>query len=149
MKLTLRRLVALGSALAALVLVALGLLWLWPTATPSTAPPADAEPVAAMKPPVDGGTVPVDILEDRKQGDVLERLGIDPEITPNCAVINQWHDRAVPGWVIQDNMDAAGMVFHEFELECLTTSPLPPSVLTWAENHIDHNTNNLLAEREQ
>lgn len=143
MKLTVRKLAGLVGALAALVLVAL--LWLfWPTAAPervAVAQPPEAKAKAKGTPPDE-----VSILEARKQGDVLERLGIDPEVTPNCAVINQWHDRHVPMWVILDNMDAGGMMFHELELECLTTSPVPPGILTWAENHIDHRTNALLAE---
>jgi hypothetical protein len=142
MKLTVRRLVGIGGALVALLL---GIAWLlWPAAPdPKVAGVDEPEQAEKAKKPVGGG---VDITEPRKEGDVLERLGIDPEITPHCAVINQWHDRHVPMWVILDNMDAGAMMFHEIELECLTTSPIPPGILTWAENHIDHRTNALLAE---
>jgi hypothetical protein len=141
MKLTVRRLVGIGAVLAALAILLLFALWPSAPAPERTAEQQDA-PAPAKKAPV--GMVAADITEPRKEGDVLERLGIDPEITPKCAAINQWHDRHVPMWVILDNMDAGGMVFHEFELDCLTTSPLPPGILTWAENHIDHNTNNAL-----
>lgn len=143
MKLTVRRLVGIGTALAVLI----GIAWLmWPAEAPTEVAKVDppAEPEKARKRNVP--TVATSITEPRKEGDVLERLGIDPEITPNCAVINQWHDRHVPMWVILDNMDAGAMKFHELELECLTTSPVPPGILIWAENHIDHQTNALLAE---
>jgi hypothetical protein len=146
MKLTVRRIVGLGGVLVALALL-IGIAWLlWPAAPQQVAKVEEPEEVQREVKKTLGG---VDITEPRKEGDVLERLGIDPEITPHCAVINQWHDRHVPMWVILDNMDAGAMKFHEFELECLTTSPIPPGILTWAENHIDHQTNAMLAEGAQ
>ncbi|MEZ4240678.1 MAG: hypothetical protein R3F59_31905 [Myxococcota bacterium] len=145
MKLTLRRLMGLGGVLLAVLVL---LAWfLWPAA-PKQGPrvaKVDTEPPVAPAEQIPAR----DVLEARKDGDILERLGIDPEITPHCAVINQWNERHVPMWVILDNMDAGGMKFHNLELNCLTTSPLPPGILTWAENHIDYRVNEQLADMDQ
>lgn len=120
-----------GAALLVALLVA---WWMWPTAeAPKVAaqPPAPQRPVEA---PV--SLAMADPVEPRKEDDVLERLGIDPKVTPKCALINQWHARNVPMWVILDNMQAQAMKFDEKEIECLTASPLPPGILDTA----DYNT---------
>lgn len=131
-KISVRRLLWAGGAAALAVLLLL--LWaFWPAAPApvkvATVTPPKPKPVRTEVP-----ETPV-LIEDRKEGDVLERLGIDPIATPHCAIINQWHDRRVPMWVILDNMEAQSMMFTVEELGCLTASPTPPGILTWAENH--------------
>ena len=144
MKLTVRRLLGAGGVAAA-ILVAFLAWWLWPAAAPDAPPVAEVEP---EKKKIARATIQNRHLEERTEGDILEELGIDPEITPNCALINQWHHRNVSLMTIMDNMSAGAMVFHNEELNCLEGSPLPPAVLRWAEFHIDHNTNKVLAELE-
>lgn len=133
MKITIRRVLGAGGIAALL----LGLLaWLlWPDPPKK---PVRVAAVTAPKPaPVEAPPEPSmpSLVEAREPGDVLEKLGIDPKVTPHCAVINQWWARRVPEWVITDNMEGQAMLFNIKELECLTASPVPPGVLLWAENH--------------
>jgi hypothetical protein len=137
MKLTYRRLLVGGGVLGALLLALLAWWW-WPEADSRTVAAARVEKKAIVRPPRPDPTA---IPQFKESADVLERLGIDPKVTPHCAIINQWHDRNVPMWSILKNVDAQAMFFDEKELECLTASPLPPGILDTAEQRIRVPTN--------
>jgi hypothetical protein len=136
MKLTNRRLLVGGSVLGALLLALLAWWW-WP----ETARHIEVAELEVKKKPVRPPKALTDIPQFKEPTEVLERLGIDPKVTPHCAIINQWHDRNVPMWVILKNVDAQAMFFDEKELECLTASPLPPGILDTAEQRIRVPTN--------
>lgn len=132
MKLSDRRLWVGGGLLTAALLVLLG--WLvWPekpTQTKGLVVARGAKPVAAQQ----QEDAPIPQFKEPK--DVLEELGIDPKVTPHCAIINQWAARNVPGWVILKNVDAQAMFFDENELACLTASPLPGGIVEAAEQRV-------------
>jgi hypothetical protein len=132
MKLTNRRLLVGGSVLGALLLALLA-WWLWPETNSRTEVAAlELKQKKAPPPRPDPTAIP----QFKEPVEILERLGIDPKVTPHCAIINQWHDRGVPMWSILKNVDAQAMFFNEKELECLTASPLPPGILDTAEQRI-------------
>lgn len=124
-----------GGGLIGAFLVALLLWMLWPEAQAPKGPVAQQQ-AKAKKPRPPAALANAEIPQFKEPTDVLERLGIDPKATPHCAIINQWHDRNVPMWVILKNVDAQAMFFNETELECLTASPLPPGILDTAEQRI-------------
>ncbi|MCB9688660.1 MAG: hypothetical protein H6738_21120 [Alphaproteobacteria bacterium] len=125
----LRRVLALALGLLGVLLL---LLLLWPTKkrerpSPKTEPvpvvaAADADPAHA----------------ERGKATLVHGPSIDelPEPTEKCVMLVEWHQRNVPAWVIEDNMDAQAMKFDEKDLACMTAGGLPPQILDRAEQNV-------------
>jgi hypothetical protein len=141
MKVSLRQLLGVGGAILAIALLA---WFLWPAAEPEKEASASAKPPPPRTAPASiapqGDVDPV-VAEARARAatpedQILEELGIDKSVTPNCAQINVWNYRGASLMTITENMKDGGMMFDEKELACLTASPVPPGVLDVADAHV-------------
>ena len=118
---------ALG-LLAVLLLV----LLLWPDKKRER-PSPKTEPVPVVEVADAGGAG-----AERGKATLVHGPDIDdlPEPTEKCVMLVEWHQRNVPAWVIEDNMDAQAMRFDEKDLACLTAGGLPPQILDRAEQNV-------------
>lgn len=124
----LRRVLALSLGLLGLLLL---LLLLWPTKKRERPSPR-TEPVPVVA--GDEGAAGA----ERGKATLVHGPSIDelPEPTEKCVMLVEWHQRNVPAWVIEDNMDAQAMRFDEKDLACLTAGGLPPQILDRAEQNM-------------